>query len=503
MQNEFDLFINQYLVSNRQIKSRLRWNEFKIADFHFHTHPSLKFTHSENTNGSIIIIGDAFDYRNPVHLNQEVADCILSKNKDFKEILHSGYTHSLSGTYLIFYFSNAEKSLYVFGDTAVQRELFHIKNETGLVLLGSSENLLNEHITLKEHKEPSIKAFYNSNEFRKRKAFVTNTTNFESLYRLKPNHYLDISRYEVKRYFPNEKVQQQTLKAGAEKGAKMMKGYIEAISNRYPLMIPVSAGWDSRLFLAASREIKEDITYYVLQTQNKKKTHFDISTPAKLMADLNIPFEVIDYPKEIDNAQYRSISKSISLIREENFQYIINYFHKKHAGKATLNGNVSEVVRLEFDEIWNLNAEKITYTEKYYPHLFPLNEYSKWMDKNSGLFQKHGLRILDMLYWEENCANWVSKSKTEFRAAGTEVFSPFNSRELLMTLYGVKKRYRRKQNPVLYKKMIQLLWPETLQQPVNPGSKKILIRLTQKIGLFSLIRNTKLQVLMLRQSFKS
>ena len=75
---------------------------------------------------------------------------------------------------------------------------------------------------------------------------------------------------------------------------------------------------------------------------------------------------------------------------------------------------------------------------------------------------------------------------------GQETFSPFNSRELLISLLGLPKKYRRKENPVVYKKIIEHLWPDVLQVPINPGPKKIAIRITQYLGIFPLFRNLKL-----------
>jgi hypothetical protein len=147
---------------------------------------------------------------------------------------------------------------------------------------------------------------------------------------------------------------------------------------------------------------------------------------------------------------------------------------------------------MEFDEIFNLTPHKICFIQKYPSLKYAEEKYTKWLNNNKSLFEQNALRILDMLYWEENCANWVAKSKTEFRAFGTEVFSPFNSRELLLTLYGVNKKYRRKQNPVVYRNIIKQLWPEVMQVPINPGAKKVAIRITQYLGIFPPFRNLKL-----------
>ncbi len=123
---------------------------------------------------------------------------------------------------------------------------------------------------------------------------------------------------------------------------------------------------------------------------------------------------------------------------------------------------------------------------------YALKRYSIWLENNNGIFKQYGFRSLDMLYWKENCGNWVSKLKTESRFMGHEIYSPFYSRDFLLTIYGLPKKYRRKQNPIVYKKMIKLLWPEVLAYPVNPGLKKIAMKITQYLGIFPIFRNLKL-----------
>ena len=127
-----------------------------------------------------------------------------------------------------------------------------------------------------------------------------------------------------------------------------------------------------------------------------------------------------------------------------------------------------------------------------YPNLrYAVRHYEEWLNNGKKIFLKNGYRILDMLYWEENSANWVAKSKTEYRALGLDVFSPFNSRELIVTLLSVDKKYRRKHNPILYKHIILNLWPDVLQVPVNPDARRIIMKITKKMGVYPLLKNIK------------
>lgn len=485
-----EFYTKQFLITIKSCDKLKSWNKLKIGDYNVYMHKALAYSISANNKNKLLVIGDTFDYKFPKKTNQNISDELINYNNSFETIIK--LTYSLSGTYLILHYNFQTSYLQIFGDFAMQRELYYLSDSNNKLILGSSPNIIKEAVVVNLKNTQDAKVFFNSSAFIKRKAYILNETNFEGLFRLKPNHYLNITENKIIRYFPNKKNKKETLENVAKKAASMLQNYLLAAHKRYPILIPISAGWDSRVFLAASKKIRKEVGYYVLQTQNKSTEHYEIKIPKILMELLNLPFEIIDYNKEIDSKEHEIIKKSIWNYDIEHFEYIINYFYKYYPNHLTLNGNISEVARLEFDEVYNLTPKKISFIQKY-PYLkYPLNRYTKWYQKNIDIFNKYGFRTLDMLYWEENCANWVAKTKSEFRVFGIEVFSPFNSRELMMTLMSVDKKYRRKQNPILYKKIIEELWPETLQVPVNPGMKKMVMKITQKLGVFPLLRNLKL-----------
>lgn len=484
------IYSKQFLITNKICDKLKNWNKLKIGEHIVYMHNSLNYSSSENNANKIIIIGDVFDYRFPYKTNQNISDELNENSRSIESAIT--LTYSLSGTFLVLYFNFKDNLFQLFGDFAMQRELYYLSNSDNMLVLGSSPNIIQEVVSINQSNTKDEESFFNSSAFNKRKAYILNETNFEGLLRLKPNHYLNVNKNKIIRYFPNKKNKKDTLENAAKKAANMLQNYILAAHKRYPMLIPISAGWDSRVFLAASKNIRKEVRYYVLQTQNKSTEHYEIKIPKVLMELLNLPFEIIDYSKKIDTNEHDIIKKSMWYSDLEHFEYIINYFYKNYPNHITLNGNISEVARLEFDEVYNLTPKKISFIQKY-PFLdYALKRYTKWHQQNKELFSKYEFRTLDMLYWEENCANWVAKTKSEFRVFGIEVFSPFNSRELMMTLMSVDKKYRRKQNPILYKKIIEELWPEVLQVPVNSGMKKKAMRITQKLGIFSFLRNLKL-----------
>lgn len=85
----------------------------------------------------------------------------------------------------------------------------------------------------------------------------------QGVFRLMANTYLDVTARKIVRFFPKVPVQQQSLQEVVEQVIPMFRGYIEAIARRYRVVIPVTAGFDSRMVLLASLGLKRVYLFYL------------------------------------------------------------------------------------------------------------------------------------------------------------------------------------------------------------------------------------------------
>ncbi len=486
---------NEFLITKKNNLQGFEIREAICNDYYLHVGPFLNISISENSKAKLIVIGNIYDYLTPSSTNLDIVNEMVAAPSDFKSVLEKSFRYS--GNYLFIYCDKKKYSIRIVTDMAAQREAFYVTTG-GDAIIGSNPKMMNSFFPQEKDESPEAVEFFNSPRFKSKLSFVTDTTNYATIKHLKPNHYFDFSENCPTRYFPNKKIVPGSINEVSKKGAKMIKGYMKAASLRKDLLIAVTAGWDSRLLLAASKELKNNATYFVLVGKKSALKKYDVQVPKKLFKKLGLPFVVGESYTELTEKEKIKIDNKFDFPKYELHKRITNFNAKYYSNHININGNVSEIARLEFDEVNNLTPKKIAHIEKY-PYLeFALRRYAGWFKENSKLFKRHRYRVLDMLYWEENCANWVAKTKTEFGAYGIEKFSPFNSRELILTFLSVDKKYRRKQNPVLYKRMIDELWPEVLQAPINPGTKKIAMRITQKLGIFTLFRNLKLNYYLLK-----
>ena len=113
-----------------------------------------------------------------------------------------------------------------------------------------------------------------------------------------PNKYIDLLLKKIVRYWPVKESEIKPKKIPIDDVvnicSQMIQGFLESANKRYKLMIPVTAGNESRLLLAASKNIKNDVFYYINKTKDMSDSHNDIRIPKKLLGKINLKFHIID-----------------------------------------------------------------------------------------------------------------------------------------------------------------------------------------------------------------
>ena len=479
-------FRNQFIASNKKVKIFEDWHICQIGDLNLYTHPELEINLVRDTQFEITFLGDAFDYENPRFSNEDILEDVKHKIK--KGISELEIFNKYSGTYIVFYLNKLNASLIAFNDATAQREIYYYDSRKYGIVLGSQPKIINHFFKAELDDTEKAKEFFASEAFKKRRAYVGDLTEYKAIKHLRANHFLNLTTEKPTRFFPSQTLEGKDLNETAEKAAYMLKGFLKAASYRRRLLIPVSSGWDSRVLLAASRDIADNCHYYVFKLSGQSDNHPDIAIPKKMMAALNLKFEVVNTEEiKLTNDQIKLANASISAPKYEFLNLVFGYWFK-FKNHFSVCGNVSEIARMEWAYITGINEYKIATLEKYPFMAFATDYYKKWISTNDALFKKYRFYIMDMLYWEENCGNWVARSNTESQL-GTEWYLLYNSRELLTLLLGVDKKYREKQNAKLYYKIAEILWPECVRYPINPGFKKKIISFMQKVGIYSTYRN--------------
>jgi len=303
------LYRRQFILGPRYLKKFSRWKKKRINQNLFLTiHPDLELNYVSNNHISLILLGFILDPYNPKYSNKDILNKLIEDSNTFKEIVRS--TYNLGGRWIIIYKDN--KSIKIFHDAAGDRQIYYSKNNSE-IWCASQPHTIAKELNLQKSEDKDLNKFITSNAFNKNEhAWAVDGTLYNNIKHLLPNKYLDLKNGSCVRYWPDKKLKEISIKEAIDKSSEILKGLLKNANNRYNLMLAVTSGLDSRVLLAASKEIRKDVYYYIQKFGNLNHKSADTKIPLKLFPKLNLKFNVIECEKKIDN-EFDSILKKMFL----------------------------------------------------------------------------------------------------------------------------------------------------------------------------------------------
>ena len=493
-------FRRQFLLTRNPVNLLSKWRYLKFGKYYFYSHPDLEINKVALEKTSILLIGNIYDSLAPEKKNIDILKDIISIAENISIVASS--VKQYSGTYVLLYKNKGE--YFIFNDARAIRELYYCTIDN-IVVCGSQPNLMYQFSNpkIKPSNNPELLDFYNNHLWDSR--WVGNETYFEGIKHLQPNHCLDINRKNVIRYWPNEPIRRLSLEEAVSKCCVFLQGTMKAIVNRHPAMMSVTAGTDSRTLLAASKEIRNNI-YYFINDNSLGNSHPDIAVSKKIFNAINVPFNVHKVSKSVDE-QFRKIYlNNTFLATERMLPSIYNIFFKEHSEKIFILG-VGEIGRTFYGkEPRKLNSYQMAYKLTYNNCSYVVKQCDNFIIEMLPVARKYGINFLELLYWEQRLGYWGGVRNSESLIA-IEKVDPYNSHLINEIFFGVDEKYRDiRQNPcILFREMIRNMWPELLEWPFNPayGTRDKIVKLLEKMRLFSLFKELKYQMNYIMYKFKN
>jgi len=462
------------------------WQHVEVdSNHHLMAHPSLNVDRVDGDGLSVVLLGYILDPGKPDAGNSDILKQLLSGLSQGDDLFDA--FEPLGGRWALIV-KNAH-GLRLFHDAVGLRQVFHTDiQQTKAVWCASQPDHIGKSIGLEI--DIAASEFISGLQERDPEYWWPGTSShYRQVKRLLPNHYLDLETGSVQRFWPRKPLKPRSLDETVDAVSRTLSGLVRSAAHRFDLTFAMSAGWDSRLTLAASRSVAQDVRYYTVRRADMDRRHMDVNIPTRLLKKLGLHHDLIEHGSFVSPEFKTLFNNNVSYahpMRLAPLQSEYNYYKRS---KVAVTGNISEVARCYYrspetagkppgvDDLVKLaNMD----------HPFSREAFKNWLDD---LGDPLGYDVLDLFYWEQRSGSWFAQNCLEFDAAWQELFFPFNNRRFLMDMLAVDNQARQAPDYVLYKKLISRLWPEVLAEPINPLSlhqrlnrlSRRMIRITRRL----------------------
>ncbi len=301
---------------------------------------------------------------------------------------------------------------------------------------------------------------------------------------LVPNHAVSLHSGTQIRYWPNAPIRPVSLDRGAREASDLLSKIISAADHRFKLALPMTAGLDSRMLLAAAKHKADRLYCYTLQYRDLTATSDDIRIPRELLRSLGIDHRIIDCRQSDLPDDFLELYRQnghVPVAHLNDWGFIAYGLHTGYPQtRVALKGNCSEIARCYYYPFGRhrriSSVNQLLDLEPGWRELpFVREQIAEWLKSVRGITVQMGVDILDLFYWEHRMGSWQAQSQLEWDVA-QESFTPFNHRGLLETMLGVPAKFRCAPSYRLQRQMISTLWPELLRVPINPKSRAALFK---------------------------
>lgn len=490
------LFTRQFLLSPDGYPE-LSWPSLNIGNHVLQWHSALDVAYHEQENCQAVLIGQMLD----PHAPDKCEKMLLSELvEDVDPIGIASNLYTKVGRFVIIIF---EKDKFtVFHDACGLRSVYYA--EDGIDFFAASQPKLLGLVFPLEKTEDYFDYWTSDYVNRVKEHWVPcGYSLYNNVYQLKPNHYYRSGSASQTRYWPTQKFRQREEGEVLHEFVQLLQKTMIAARSKFNLSFPVTAGYDTRLILAACRDFSKEIWCYTLIYRGLNPSHNDVRIPVELKAKHHLDHRFINCSIGETPGFRRIYEESVSTPHWNDWGIIASRMYGKYPSeKVVVKGSCAEVGRC-FNYHDGIHPEPLEL--KYLLETEFLSErspfirraYREWLDATRPQEASKGYKLYDLFYWEQRMGGWQSQSQLEWDII-QEVFCPFNNREILDLMMSTDPKGRCKPNYDFYRRAIDKMWPELLETPINPKSSKARFRAAVRKNIERIGMLEKLQVLLKR-----
>jgi len=458
------IFRHQFLLTNRRVQFDASWKTNKLTkcktECFINLHPDLDVYSAANNDAELILLGYVIDPFHPKRTNQDIVDTLLLSSS-FDAV--AAGTDTLNGRFVLIY--NTSNTIKILHDATGFREVYYF-NDSKDFACGSTPDIIAHKLKIERDTDKELNNFFNSPQFNNgERRWIGARTIFKGVSKLLPNHYVDLLSNTAIRYWPRDNKKTMNLNETSIYLAKILTGTYDSAISRFKLQQSITSGWDTRVLLASCSRHKEKIKFYFnrgFKTDRGLVNSEDYLVTKKIAEKYGIPIRFIEFEDKIDK-KFENIYYANNLFaRPKLLRVYYNAYLNKLDNVITVSGTMgNEILRLMSSLNRNSDrAQVFASTFKYQNFPFVIKTINEWLDSSRYLRDK-GYNLVDLFHWEMFFGNWGALSGSEQDIIMDEL-RPFNNREFISTFISLPDKYRYRDYPLGYVKIIELLWPELL-----------------------------------------
>jgi hypothetical protein len=456
----------QFVLGPRPVSCIAGSKTTRIGSYYLTIHPDLNSVQVAEGNQSLTLLGYVLDPHDPQADDFAIVKRLLPElsaqpDKSLDRLNGCG------GRWILI--ANNGSQITVLNDALGQRQVYYVSPSiNGEAWCGSQPGIIADLLGLKLSRASMEFAEAQKKSGQQEYWFPNDVTPYDEIKLLLPNHFLDLTTAQPRRFWPKASLPRLSLKRAVREAADQLRGLMRCAANRFPMATLVTAGWDSRVVLAASKGLESEISYFTINLGTARTADADLDVPARLLPKLGKSHRVVEVAETMDPEIKEVFLRNVSAAHECWGAIAEALFRNLRQDEVRVTGSGSEAVRQQvrptgFREITADTLASFAWTKEK----FAVEEFVRWL---ADAPKELGFNLLDLFYWEQKCGQWLAIGQTEWDFAG-ESFTPFNCRALLATLLSTDEAYRVEPHYELYRALLKELWPEVLSEPVNPHKK--------------------------------
>lgn len=448
---------NQYLIASCGIENKFEYDQMlELGLYHVLLGERTQYQCLRSIEVEWLLIGYAIDVQHPQD-NEEKMLIRLDESCDKDLTNLADMTFYWGGRWVLF--SLRGNSLSAITDSCGLKQLFH-----GYNVFGSQSRyvakVVNAEVDAKA--EGYIKqAMAVDKEY----AWPLDVTPYNGIKRLLPNHIYN--KGQIYRIHPHEFFSGKSQEERVIAVADLLKTMMQAAATRTNLAVTLTAGWDSRLVLAACDKVKEKIDVVTLKYQHIADSHMDIQIPKQLCEKYGFVHKVLSCRHLAPGfvAAYKAHAENAHDYWIQMIQSVRDYGYEDWLWTK---GSCNEVCRnssgILYD--WQVNTRVLSKLYGVMPCDYSKTIISRWLKSAKAYAAETGYSVLDLFYWEHRLGSWLAECLNEADVVG-ETFTPFSVRAYFELIKGVSISERISPDYRFFEEVLRAS-AMSLDIPVNP-----------------------------------